>query len=251
MDSFFCAAEADRSYLGATVQLPSCLRSDRRYEVALLYCSFLPSWKEYSDFWVITTGSTNITEKVFFPHLKRLSTEGVLEDLIRTLVSKYGNKMQTARMKIAKDGEMYQLKVRKNCKVHFSTSLAKFLGIGLEVSAGEATASYDLKPEEITPNLRDDIVSVACDEINANYVNPTNSTGRVLSVIDASEYHANNVIKHTPMPITYHPIYEEVRHQKLNIKLRDRNGHIILVNNPQFYVLLHIRVVYDGTAYFN
>lgn len=103
-----------------------------------------------------------------------------------------------------------------------------------------AAKSFPIKFQLPMRNLSDDIYYVACDEVQPNFVSNDLKGVGVLGVVPVPETFNNQVVKHYNDK-QYCRFHDSSRPRTLYIRLLDKDGNRIFINEPQFYVLLHIR----------
>lgn len=241
MATFYCSAKASDRTVGATVILPTPIdQSDVKYEVALVYAAFVPSWNTFPDLELVCNdGETK--ESILFDHINYTNLDVIMNELSKALLAKYGANMSKANVKLELKPSGWVLRLRPNCEVELSPNLSELLGIkGNIKNTGDKTKDIALYPNAPIYAIDADLYTITCDECKSSYFPTERSSERCLEFIHAPDAHHLKPIQCVPTVRTYLPLSDDILLHKLHIKLIS-NGDTIQTESPDFFVVLHIR----------
>jgi hypothetical protein len=261
-DEFYCMAVADqqRSDVGATVILPTPLDSTKyRYDISLIFCSFVPTWETLTDMWLVVDGikkeeadeqtgteslSVSSESYINFQDLAFLEPKYILREIQYQLAEQFGESMSKGTpVKLMGDTlSGWILKINKNTKVQLSNTLAALLGQHHALSNDTSNfKEFIVNPRPYPNRALEDAYYVTCDQMSPNCVSYYGGVGKVLDFIHLPASWQNRLVEHKSLEKSYHPLIDDILHSKLDIRLIKRDGSPILIRNSEFYVLIHVR----------
>lgn len=242
MDSFYCVAQADRSQnlVCAKLTLPTPL-SASKHEIALKYCSLVPKWAAMTDLYMIYRNDSGNIDITVFDDVYITSQIMAIARISQILAEKYGFNMKTAKVKIIQSDEKFWIALAKKSSLTLSDTLSKMLGLPKELSNTSTNAvKYTINLSLPARNLNDDIYYLTCDQVKPNLISDDLSGYGVLDVIHAADTFHGQVVRHYASEHFYR-FHDFSRPSSLYIRLLDKDGNHISIDEPQFYVMLHIR----------
>jgi hypothetical protein len=276
-DEFYCVAVADqqRSDVGATVVLPTLLDSTKyRYDISLIFCSFVPTWDTLTDMWLTVNNIKKSAEKstkeepkdevsevspttrvptIIFENLAFLEPKHILREVQNQLAEQFGESMDKGTpVKLMEDTAnkgLWILKVNKNTKVEMSTTMAALFGQNQLLSNDtNDVVKFVVRPKSYPNRALEDVYYVTCDQMISNCVSYYGGIGKVLDVVHLPTSWQNRLVEHRSFDRSYHPIIDDILHSRLDIRLISRDGSPISQKNPEFYALIHVRRQWKNDA---
>jgi hypothetical protein len=255
MDQFYCASGSteEQKHVGATFTFPTPLDTTKdRYEIALIYSSFVPTWDTLTDVWLSVYFTDFTTKKpaeefVEFTDFAYLPSNYVLPVIQDALGKRFGFRMDTGTAIklmdfIDTDGKKaWYLKLNKGVKLEMSYALATFLGQPMNLTNNsKAVEEYKVTPMQIVRPLHE-MYFLSCDQIATNYIMPWGGVGRILDFVHIPVGWQNRLLEHSPLQLSYHPVADDILLSKVDILLINNNGSPVSAINSEFFVLIHVR----------
>ena len=252
-NSIFVAATASpkQGDVSATATLPLPLDPDKKYEMSLIYCSFVPVWNVLDDLHMTYSGSdVEATIHLKFDDVFNSNIQNMIEAIAAKLVEEFGADMKQTRTKVkiqktvsTTTGITYQLKLTKQSKLELSPALAELLGLPETLVNDEEkkVKAFTMKPALPRRAVNQDIYCVSCDELVENFVTRNGCTAKIVHFLHVPN--VDNPKKHHHFNTTpsYHLLKDDIRLPQLHFRLLSEDGSPIVIDSPQFYVLAHLR----------
>ena len=258
VSNFFISALADtkQSFVEAEVPLPLPFDSRRKYEVALVYCTFSRDWgvaplsteREFNLHMTYIDTEANASEKILFNDIPQTAAEEVGEKNGVQLEQLFGSNMaKGTAVKLAKNRETksLELKLAVNSELILSPDLAELLGLYEEIvntTNMPLVLEVVLEPEMFAKAVDTDVYYITCDELAPNLVSHRSASLGVLDFVYAP-YAATkeSIIQHYPNSRVYHSISDESHPLVLHFRVLNGEGDGVQVKTPQLFLLLHVR----------
>jgi hypothetical protein len=192
------------------------------------------------------------SQVVVLPDLPFLEHQYVFPTVQRKLSDLFGNNMQKGcpiRL-LDNDTDGWSVKINKGTEIKMSTTLAALLGQPKVLSnSSKEVVELPIEPTNpITNRVVEDMFYVTCDQLSPNCITHFGGTVKMLDIIHLPKSWQNRLVEHSPPQIIYHPISDDILLSKLDLQLINKDGLEVLVKNPDFYVLIHIRIRHkDGS----
>lgn len=241
MDNFYCSASADRRQTDvcATVRLPTPIKA-AEYDVALVYCTFIPKWEAISELYLIVETDQG-QEMVLFHDIYVTDTDLVLRQLTSRLTEFFGLRRDSAVRLITKLNKS-RLYLKKNSKLTLSKTLASLLSLPLMIeNDSDKTKAWNVNLNLPDFALEENVYFVSCDQLPPNFVSTNVSGINVLDVIQAHNTLHDQLVEHYANGRYYSASNDDSLLSTLYIRMLNAKGERLTTLKPKFYVLLHFK----------
>jgi hypothetical protein len=282
-NNFYCVASprgASRK-VEASITFPRPL--DASYEIALVYCSFLPSSGSITEIWLRAKsikrpsakkgdkksdekseekgdekgdeksdeGSDEKSEEItwfinFDDVPAHIPLTFVVPAIAKKIVEEVGNNLSEGTpVKIYDAGKFmgWWLKVQKYTEIELSPSLAAILGQSTLIT-NDGSSTIQL-PVNPHENAGSDIIENVY-YLTCNQLQPNCITefGGATRLLDVVPIDdQNRIVRYSPSERVYQSLTDDIHHPRVSVELINRDGLPVFVDSPQFYVLLHLRKI--------
>jgi hypothetical protein len=278
-NNFYCVAspKGDSEKIEASITFPRPL--DTSYEIALAYCSFVPSSGSITDIWLRAKSikrpsgkksdkktdeksdeesdkesdeksDEKIVDQTWFINFDDVPAQiplaFVVPAISKKIVEEVGNNMSEGTpVKIYDAGKFmgWWLKVQKYTEVELSPSLAGILGQSIFITNdGSSTIQLPVNPQEnVGSDITENVYYLTCNQLQPNCITEFGGATRLLSVVPVDGQ--DRIVRYSPAERVYQPLTDDILHPKVTVQLINRIGLPVFVHSPQFYVLLHLRKI--------
>lgn len=248
--SFYCIAKGrlEGTVPGAKVLFPSPINlSKSKYEVALVYCSFIPKWDTLDDLYMIYAPDEGERQSILFDEIFCGSSEAAISEMSSQLEERFGVDFRENRCLIVldqKDG-VYRLSLRKRSSLFLSPQLANILGLPTVLrNETEKKKRYIITPNKYLRYIDDDFYYITSDQVKENCISDILPPIGILSFVHLTDASKKTYVSHYPPTLQYFELKEANLLQEFTIEVLKNDGTQIFDPLPQFIALLHFRKVH-------